>query len=144
VTTALTEYPGLEAKAQKVFDMPYSELALHFQKAVRSLVAKDAAEEMLESLKFAQEILKDQAERFHKDCRCQLCESCLQSVEAAIAKAEGRPMITELIALVDRVRDRNEPRCQVCTEPLYLHNEPCEREFSDDAMVSREREAGLR
>jgi len=51
-------------------------------------------------------------------------------------------MITELIALVDRVRE--EPRCQVCTEPLYLHNEPCEQEFSDDAMVSREREAGLR
>ena len=53
-------------------------------------------------------------------------------------------MITELIALVDRVRDRNEPKCQVCTEPLYLHNEPCEREDYDPAMVSREREAGLR
>ena len=53
-------------------------------------------------------------------------------------------MIPELIALVDRVRDRNETKCQVCTEPLYLHNEPCEREFSSDAMVSREREAGLR
>jgi len=52
-------------------------------------------------------------------------------------------MITELIALVDRVRDRNEPKCQVCTEPLYLHDEPCEQEFSDDAMVSREREAGI-
>ena len=53
-------------------------------------------------------------------------------------------MITELISLVDRVRDRNEPKCQVCDEPLYLHDKPCEQEFSSDAMVSREREAGLR
>ena len=50
-------------------------------------------------------------------------------------------VIAELLNLVDRVR--HEPRCQVCDEPLYLHNEPCEREFSNDAMVSREREAGL-
>lgn len=52
-------------------------------------------------------------------------------------------MIEQLIAAVDRIRDRNEPKCQVCSVPLYLHNEPCEVEFSDDAMVSREREAGL-
>lgn len=45
---------------------------------------------MYDALKFAQEIIKDQAERFHKDCRCQLCESCLQMVDKAIAKAEGR------------------------------------------------------
>jgi len=57
VTTALTEYPGLEAKAQKVFDMPYSELALHLQKAVRSLVAKDAAGEMLAALKDAEALV---------------------------------------------------------------------------------------
>ena len=52
-------------------------------------------------------------------------------------------MISQLIALVDKVRDRNEPKCSVCSVPLYLHNEPCEVEFSDDAMVSRERERGL-
>ena len=53
-------------------------------------------------------------------------------------------MIAELMNLVDRIRDRHQPKCRVCTEPLYLHNEPCEQEFSSDAMVSREREAGLR
>ena len=51
-------------------------------------------------------------------------------------------MIEELIATVDSIRE--EPRCQVCDEPLYLHDKPCEQGFSDDAMVSREREAGLR
>ena len=50
-------------------------------------------------------------------------------------------MIAELMNLVDRVR--HEPRCQVCDDPLYLHNEPCEQEFSDDAQVGREREAGI-
>lgn len=40
--------------------------------------------------------------------------------------------------------DENEPKCQTCSEPLYLHERPCEHEFSDDAMVGREREAGLR
>src|ERR1700684_343501 len=42
---------------------------------------------MLDALKFASEILHDQAERFHKDCRCQLCESCVPMVDAALAKA---------------------------------------------------------
>jgi len=50
-------------------------------------------------------------------------------------------VIAELMNLVDRVR--HEPRCQVCDDPLYLHNEPCEQEFSDDAEVSGEREAGI-
>ena len=53
-------------------------------------------------------------------------------------------MLAELIDLVDRVRDRNEPKCQVCSVPLYRHDKPCEEEFGDDALVSREREAGLR
>ena len=39
--------------------------------------------------------------------------------------------------------DETEPKCQVCSEPLYLHNEPCESEDYDPAMVSRERERGL-
>lgn len=52
-------------------------------------------------------------------------------------------MIAELTELVYRVLDRNEPKCSVCAEPLYRHDKPCEQEFSDDAAVGREREAGL-
>lgn len=48
-----------------------------------------------------------------------------------------------IMDLVDRIRDRKEPKCSVCSEPLYLHNEPCESEDYDPAMVSRERERGL-
>ena len=48
-----------------------------------------AAPELLEALKFAKEVIDDQAERFHKDCRCQLCESLPMMIDAAIAKAEA-------------------------------------------------------
>ena len=39
--------------------------------------------------------------------------------------------------------DETEPKCSVCSVPLYLHNEFCESEDYDPAMVSRERERGL-
>lgn len=45
--------------------------------------------EMLAALKYAKEIIDDQIKRFHSDCRCQLCESLPQMMNAAIAKAEG-------------------------------------------------------
>lgn len=48
-----------------------------------------AAPELLEALKTAQEVINDQVERFHKDCRCQLCESLPLMINAAIAKATG-------------------------------------------------------
>ena len=87
MTTALTEYPGLEAKAQKVFDMPYSELALHFQKAVRSLVAKEAAEEMLDALHQA----KLQIEYLHDKFRITgTGNAVLAHIDNAIKKASGQ------------------------------------------------------
>ena len=49
-TTALTEYPGLEAKAQKMFEIPYAELTPNLQEAVRSSVRRDASESMLWAL----------------------------------------------------------------------------------------------
>lgn len=49
-----------------------------------------AAPDMLDALKFAKEVIDDQSYRFHRDCRCQLCESLPQTINAAIAKAEGR------------------------------------------------------
>lgn len=45
--------------------------------------------ELVEALRFAHEIIKDQADRFHQDCRCQLCESCLQMLESVLARVEG-------------------------------------------------------
>jgi hypothetical protein len=48
-----------------------------------------ASYELLEALKFAKEVIDDQAERFHKECRCQLCESLPMMIDAAIAKAEA-------------------------------------------------------
>jgi len=50
VTTALTEYPGLEAKAQQLFEISYAELGPRLQKCVRSKVVQEAAEAMLEAL----------------------------------------------------------------------------------------------
>ena len=50
VTTALTEYPGLEAKAQQLFEISYAELGPRLQKCVRRKVMQEAAEEMLEAL----------------------------------------------------------------------------------------------
>lgn len=47
------------------------------------------APEMLEALKFAKEVVDDQVERFHQDCRCKLCESLPMMIDAAIAKAEA-------------------------------------------------------
>ena len=85
-TTTATEYPGLEAKAQKIFDMPYSELALHFQKAVRSLVAKDAAEEMLEALKDMVTIA--QQDDWHNALTGR--QVSLDAAEKAIKKASGQ------------------------------------------------------
>lgn len=49
-----------------------------------------AAPDMLEALRFAKEVIDDQAQRFHQACRCQLCESLPQTINAAIDKAEGR------------------------------------------------------
>jgi hypothetical protein len=45
--------------------------------------------EILETLKFAQEVIHDQAERFHKGCRCQLCEVLPESLQRAIELLEG-------------------------------------------------------
>ena len=107
MTTALTEYLGLEAKAQKVFDMPYSELALHFQKAVRSLVAKDAAEEMLEALKRNETLLLATIDFLNSNpvvdytvvydeaecdgaCLMDDCRIALEQTQNAIEKASGQ------------------------------------------------------
>lgn len=49
-----------------------------------------ASWEMYQALKFAQEIILDQVKRFHRNCRCQLCESLPQEIAAALRKAEGR------------------------------------------------------
>ena len=76
-TTTATEYPGLEAKAQKVFEIPYAELSFGCQAAVRKKVAHDAAEDMLAALK---------AEVCSIDCP----ETCCGKMRAAISKAEGR------------------------------------------------------
>ncbi len=36
------------------------------------------------ALRFAKEVIDDQAERFHKDCRCQLCESLPMAIDEAL------------------------------------------------------------
>lgn len=43
--------PGLEAKAQLLFEIPYAELTKHLQKIVRAQVMKDVAEDLLYYLK---------------------------------------------------------------------------------------------
>lgn len=55
------------------------------------------SDKMREALKFASGVLHDQAARFHKECRCQLCESCIDMVDAALrvsAPAEEAPTQT--------------------------------------------------
>ena len=80
MTTALTEYPGLEAKAQKVFSIPFAELAPHLQKSIRKEVMQDAAEEMHKALCHA----------FYRNHEyAEYCSGCAAARDA-IAKAEGR------------------------------------------------------
>ena len=86
MTTALTEYPGLEAKAQQLFEISYAELGPRLQKCVRSKVVQEAALELLEALK---------AVITHPSVIELLApEDSLGSLKAlardAIAKAEGR------------------------------------------------------
>lgn len=50
-TTQQATAPGLEAKAQRIYEIPYAELSSHLQKATRKRVAQDAAEDMLEALR---------------------------------------------------------------------------------------------
>jgi hypothetical protein len=40
-----------------------------------------------------QEVIHDQAERFHKGCRCQLCESLPESLQRAIELLEGSEVV---------------------------------------------------
>lgn len=56
---------------------------------------KQVAEEMAEALRYAKEIVDDQAQRFHKDCRCQLCESLPENIDAALSKYEAVKQATE-------------------------------------------------
>lgn len=58
--------------------------------ATRALTPKqEAAEAMYEALKFAKEVIDDLAQRFHQECRCQLCESLPVKIDAAIKLADG-------------------------------------------------------
>lgn len=69
--------PGLEAKAQSAFELPYAELTPHFQAVVRHMVVKDAAEWLLEACKVA-------VVHFRKE------DAAGVMLAKAIAKAEGR------------------------------------------------------
>jgi hypothetical protein len=49
---------------------------------LRRMCAEDAV--LREALLFAKEVIDDQIRRFHKDCRCQLCESLPMMINAAL------------------------------------------------------------
>ena len=51
--------------------------------------AVNSYEKLVDALKYAKEIMEDQAKRFHQDCRCQLCESLPMVIEDALKFAEG-------------------------------------------------------
>jgi hypothetical protein len=57
------------------------ELACELQKAR----AENAG--LRKALLFAKEVIDDQMRRFHKDCRCQLCESLPMAIDAALGGA---------------------------------------------------------
>ncbi len=44
----------------------------------------DRNKELVDALRVAKEVIDDQATRFHKDCRCQLCESAPMIIDAAL------------------------------------------------------------
>ena len=50
----------------------------------------EAFDALVGALEYAKEIIDDQAQRFHQECRCQLCESAPQTIDAALQKAGVR------------------------------------------------------
>ena len=93
MTTALTEYPGLEAKAQEVFGIPFEALPSHLQLAVRRKVKHDAAEDMFTTLQAVVDAIPTNAGT------CCVCQSDLSRhdegciipiVHDAIKKASGQ------------------------------------------------------
>jgi hypothetical protein len=98
-TPSADQFPGLERNAQKVFGLPYSELPVRFQAAVRKVTKQDAAEEMLERLKAL--TLWDSGDEDFIAAAAEHCtvngistiayeEMLYQQARATIAKAEGR------------------------------------------------------
>ena len=82
MTTTLTEYPGLEAKAQQLFEIPYGELSHKLKASVRNSVMRDAADSMHKALCHA----------FYRNHEySENCAGCTAGRDA-IAKAEGRTM----------------------------------------------------
>ena len=107
MTTALTEYPGLEAKAQQLFELPFNELSPAFQAVVRKKVAHDAAEEMLEALKRNETLLLATIDFLNSNpvvdytvvydeaecdgaCLMDDCRIALEQTQNAIEKASGQ------------------------------------------------------
>lgn len=82
-TTQQATAPGLEAKAQLLFEIPYAELSPKFQGFIRIQVTKDAAVDMLEALK---ELLERE---WQDDDGSPTLETARGKAKAAIAKAEG-------------------------------------------------------
>lgn len=73
-------------------------------------------DEILETLKFAKEVIHDQAERFHKGCRCQLCESLPESLQRAIELLEGSK-----VAVPQPSAGQLDDKCPKCKRPKKLH-----------------------
>lgn len=86
-TTQQATAPGLEAKAQKTFDVPYAELTPRLQGVVRKRVIKDAAEDLLKAAKFLIEFIEANDEFAIMQMEDALAYLAAKS---AVERAEGR------------------------------------------------------